>query len=366
MRLLTSVPLAPRCTLGVGGPAARFAEVASEADVADAARDAAGRGEPLFVLGGGSNVLVADAGVPGTTIAIANRGITRRRVPRSGAPAGTEQVELDVAAGEPWDAFVEATVGEGLVGLECLAGIPGLVGGTPIQNVGAYGREVGPRIVSVRAYDRTARGMVDLSAAACGFGYRASVLKHSSRWIVTSVRFRLDVGTLAEPPRYAELERALGLADGQRASARTVRETVVALRRAKGMVLDPADPDTASAGSFFTNPVVDDAALARVLARVRERLGDGAAPPTFPEPGGRTKLAAGWLIERAGIVKGFALPGSRARVSTKHALALTNAGGASALEVAALACHVRAAVEGAFGVRLEPEPVLVGMSLDGA
>lgn len=355
MHVSASVPLAPRCTFGVGGAAARFVEATSEADVVDAAREVEARGEPLFVLGGGSNVLVADEGVPGTTLAVASRGVTRRRV--------GEDVELDVAAGEPWDAFVEATVGEGLVGLECLAGIPGLVGGTPIQNVGAYGREVGPRIVRVRAYDREARALVELDPPACAFGYRASVLKHTSRWIVTSVRFRLTAGELAEPVRYGELSRALALDEGARAPARLVRETVLALRRAKGMVLDPSDPDTASAGSFFTNPILDEAALGALLVRVRDRLGDAARPPTFPEPGGRTKVAAGWLIERAGIAKGFALPGSRARVSTKHALALTNAGGATAAEIGALARHVRGSVAEAFGVTLEPEPVLVGLGL---
>jgi UDP-N-acetylmuramate dehydrogenase len=316
-------------------------DVATEADVVAAVREG---GEGLFVLGGGSNVVVGDDGAPGLVARIAMRGVDAKR------EGG--RVVVDVAAGEDWDAFVERAVNEGWRGVECLAGIPGLVGGTPIQNVGAYGQEVGDTIVSVRAYDRSAGAFTVMAAKDCGFGYRASVFKRRDRWIVTSVRFAFDVGEESAPVRYAELSKALGVREGERAPMRRVRETVIRLRRGKGMVLDPADPDSVSAGSFFTNPVVDERTAAEVEARA------GLRPPRFDAGEGKWKLAAAWLVERAGFVKGWGE--GRAGVSSKHALALVNRGGATAAELIAAAHTIRDGVRSRFGVELEPEPVFVG------
>jgi UDP-N-acetylmuramate dehydrogenase len=349
MRTRDNVPLAPLTTLRVGGPAARLVELEREGDVLDAALDAGRRGEPLVVLGGGSNVVVGDGGVKGTVARVALRGVEVRR--------DGERVLVDAAAGEDWDALAARAADEGWRGLECLGGIPGLVGATPIQNVGAYGQEVSGTIVSVRALDRACGEFVELLPEACAFGYRASVFKRSERWIVTRVRFSFAADREAAPVRYAELSRALGLRDGDRAPLRRVRETVIELRRGKGMVLDAADPDSVSAGSFFVNPVVDAAVAAEVEARA------GARPPTFEAGEGRVKLAAAWLVERAGFVRGWGE--GRAGVSRKHALALVNRGGASAAELLALARAIRDGVRARLGVTLEPEPVLVGCTWEG-
>jgi UDP-N-acetylmuramate dehydrogenase len=350
MRVLPGVPLAPLTTLRVGGPAARLADLESEDDVVAAVRDADARGEPLFVLGGGSNVLCADEGFPGLVGHMTIRGVA---VARDG-----DRVVVDVGAGEDWDALVARAVAERWRGVASLSGIPGLVGATPIQNVGAYGQEVSETIASVRAFDRDAGAMVDLAPAACGFGYRTSVFKgaaawsaRGNRWIVTRVRFAFESGDDATV-RYAELSRALSVEQGATASAVRVRETVIALRRAKGMVLDAADPDSVSAGSFFVNPVVDLATAARV-----EQVA-GAPPPQFDAGPGRVKLAAGWLVERAGFVKGWGQ--GAAGVSSKHALAIVNRGGATSRELLDVARAVRDGVRVRFGVSLEPEPVLVG------
>src|SRR5581483_1289961 len=262
------------------------------------------------------------------------------------------RVFVDVAAGEDWDGFVARAVDEGWRGVECLGGIPGLVGGTPIQNVGAYGQEVSDTIVSVRVYDRRARAFAVMDAKDCGFGYRASVFKRRDRWIVTGVRFAFDVGEDSAPIRYAELSKALGVREGERAPMRQVRETVIRLRRGKGMVLDPGDPDSVSAGSFFVNPVVDERAAAEVETRA------GTRPPRFEAGEGKWKLAAAWLVERAGFVKGWGE--GRVGVSSKHALALINRGGATAAELIAAAHTIRDGVKARFGVELEPEPVFVG------
>ena len=341
-----AVPLAPLTTLRLGGLARRMVDVATDDDVADAVHDAEGRHEELFVLGGGSNVVIGDEGIAGLVAKVALRGVA---VTREGG-----RVIVDVAAGEDWDAFAERAVGEGWRGVECLGGIPGLVGGTPIQNVGAYGQEVSETITRVRAFDRERGAMVEMDASACGFGYRASVFKRSARWIVTSVRFGFDTGADSEPVRYAELAKALGIKEGDRAPMRIVRDTVVGLRRTKGMVLDPADPDSVSAGSFFVNPIVDAATLATVEARTDER------PPRFDAGEGRWKLAAAWLVERAGFPKGWGE--GRAGVSRKHALALVNRGGATAEELLGVARTIRDGVRARFGVELEPEPVFVGCS----
>ncbi len=344
MIVVKNAPLAPLTTLQIGGPAARMADLDREADVVDAVRDADGRGDALFVLGEGSNVVVADDGFPGLVGRMRLRGVDVRRE--------GDRVVLDVAAGEPWDALVARAVDEGWRGLECMSGIPGLVGGTPIQNVGAYGQEVGETITRVRVFDRAAGAFADMDRSACGFGYRASVFKRNDRYIVTGVRFALEIGDASVPLRYAELTTALAVDAGTRVPLKDVRETVVALRRRKGMVIDPQDPESVSAGSFFVNPVVDGPVVADVEARAGER------PPRFEASDGRFKLAAAWLVERAGFPKGWGT--GRVGVSRKHALALVNRGGATAKELLAAARAIRDGVRARFGVELEPEPVLVG------
>jgi UDP-N-acetylmuramate dehydrogenase len=346
MRERTDVPLAPLTTLRIGGSASLLADLERESDVEDAVREARGRDEPLFVLGGGSNVVVADEGLRGLVAFVALKGV---RVSHDSA-----RVVVDVAAGESWDALVARAVDEGWQGVECMSGIPGLVGATPIQNVGAYGQEVSDTIASVRAFDREASAFVDMPPGECGFGYRASVFKRRDRWIVTSVRFVFETGGESAPVRYAELAKALSIREGARAPSRIVRETVIALRRGKGMVVDPADPESVSAGSFFVNPVVDALTLADVETRAGER------PPRFDAGEGSFKLAAAWLVERAGFRKGWNL--GRVGVSRKHALALVNRGGASARELLAAARAIQSGVHDRFGVELEPEPVLLGCS----
>jgi UDP-N-acetylmuramate dehydrogenase len=340
------VPLAPLTTLRIGGAARRMVDVEREEDVVAAVRDADGRGEPLFVLGEGSNVVVGDEGFPGLVARMAIAGVTAR--------GSGDRVVVDAGAGEGWDEFVARCVREGWRGVECLSGIPGRVGATPIQNVGAYGQEVAESILSVRAFDRVAGEFRTIDAASCGFGYRASVFKRSDRWIVTSVRFSFEIAADSAPLRYAELVRALGLREGDRAPSSVVRETIVALRRSKGMVLSADDPESVSAGSFFVNPVVDAAALTRVESVAGEHL------PRFEAGDGRYKLAAAWLVERAGFAKGWG--DGPAGVSRKHALALVNRGGATARELVACARTIRDGVRDRFGVVLEPEPVFVGCS----
>jgi UDP-N-acetylmuramate dehydrogenase len=345
MRTRIDVPLAPLTTLRIGGPAARLVELEREEDVVDAVRDADGRGQPLFVLGEGSNVVIGDDGFPGLVARMRSRGVD---VHRSG-----DEVIVDVAAGESWDDLVARATEEGWTGVACISGVPGLVGATPIQNVGAYGQEVSETIVSVRVFDRSAGAFVDMSAGSCSFGYRASLFKRESRWIVARVRFAFARGD-ETVVRYAELARALGVAEGERAPSRRVRETVIALRRAKGMVLDASDPDSVSAGSFFVNPVVDAEQLAVIEGAAGER------PPRFDAGPDRFKVPAAWLVERAGFPKGWGR--ARAGVSRKHALAIVNRGGATARELLAVARAIRDGVARRFGVVLEPEPVLVGCS----
>ncbi len=335
-------------TLGLGGPASRFVEAHDTATLCDAVRAADRKGEPVFVLGGGSNVVVADAGVEGLTVRIATRGM-----------AWTDEgdtLHVEVAAGEAWDGFVAEAVARGAQGVECLAGIPGTVGATPIQNVGAYGQEVSDTLRAVTAFDRRTGALVTLDAPACDFGYRDSRFKRDDRdrFVVLSVRFALHRGA-APALRYGELARAF--ADGPAPTLAAVRDTVLALRRAKGMVYDPADPEHRSAGSFFTNPVVDAATADAVAARA----GTDTAMPRFAAPGGRVKLAAGWLIERAGVVRGMRQGGCG--VSSRHALALVNHGGTAA-ELVALAQTVQRRVWERFGVQLTPEPVFVGFGVD--
>jgi UDP-N-acetylmuramate dehydrogenase len=345
------VPLACLTTLRLGGPARRLLEPETESDVVEAVCAADAAGDPLLVMAGGSNLVVADAGFDGTVVRLATRGVERRET--GGA------VELEVQTGEDWDALVAACVADGLAGVECLAGIPGSTGATPVQNVGAYGQEVAETIVSVRVLDRATGRVETLGAEACGFRYRSSIFRRNDRRIVLAVRFRLARSAQSGPLRYGELARALDLAPGEAAPPPAVREAVLALRRGKGMVIDPGDPDSVSAGSFFTNPILEPDAFSALERRVAERLGPDARPPAFPEPEGRVKTSAAWLIERAGFRRGHG--DARAGISTKHTLALVNRGGASTVELLAVAHEVAAGVEGAFGVALAPEPVLVGV-----
>ena len=363
------VPLAGYTTLRLGGPARHFAEAADDVELIGQVWAADERGEPLLVLGGGSNLVVADEGFPGTVVHVATRGIRRQ-------PDG-DSVLLTVAAGEDWDTVVAGTVADGLAGLECLSGIPGLAGATPIQNVGAYGQEIAQTLVAVRGYDRQRGEVADLTAAECGFGYRTSAFKRSlrtwaaggpgvtGRFVVLGVTFRLERSARSAPVRYAELARALGIAEGGRAPLAEVRSAVLGLRRGKGMVLDAADPDTRSAGSFFTNPVLDLAAFAALERTVAASFGPGVRVPAFPAGPGRVKVPAAWLIERAGFARGYAPgpDGRGARISAKHTLALVNPGGATTASLLALAREIAGAVRKSFGVDLAPEPVLVGADL---
>jgi UDP-N-acetylmuramate dehydrogenase len=342
------VRLSDLTTLRLGGPAARYAEASTEEAVVQAVRAADEAGEPLLVLAGGSNVVVADEGFPGTVVRVATRGVAR------------DGAVLEVAAGESWDPLVADCVARGLAGVECLAGIPGSVGATPIQNVGAYGQEVAETIAAVRVLDRGDGEVRVLAPAECAFTYRSSAFKREpGRWIVLAVRFVLEASERSAPIRYAELARALGVEVGARAPLARAREAVLALRRGKGMVLDPDDPDTVSAGSFFTNPVLDAGAFAALRARVAERLGAGARPPAWPDADAHVKTSAAWLIERAGFHRGDGNPEGIA-ISSKHTLALTNRGAGTTAELVALAREIAAGVHDAFGVDLVPEPVFVG------
>ncbi len=346
----TAILLADHTTLRLGGPAARFVTATSEAEVIAAVSEADAVGEPLLVLGGGSNLVVADAGFEGTVLHIATRGLTAD-VDDDGPGCGGALVT--VAAGEGWDDVVAAAVERGWVGVEALSGIPGSTGATPIQNVGAYGQEVSQTVARVRAWDRQAHVIRTIAAADCGFGYRHSRFKaEPGRWVVLEVTFQLRQGTLSAPVGYAELARTLGVEVGERAPLAEVREAVLGLRAGKGMVLDPADHDTWSAGSFFTNPVVPAA-----------QVPDGA--PAWPAGDDLVKTSAAWLIDHAGFAKGYVAPlaGARVSLSTKHTLAVTNRGGATTEELLGLARTVRDGVEAAYGIRLVNEPVLVGCRL---
>jgi UDP-N-acetylenolpyruvoylglucosamine reductase len=349
----SGTPLSELTTLRVGGPAQRLVEVETEGEIVEAVREADDAGDAMLVMGGGSNLLVADEGFPGTVVRVASRGT---RVERSG-----ELARIVVAAGEPWDELVVRCVSDRLAGLECLSGIPGLTGATPIQNVGAYGQEVAQTLISVRAYDRQAAAVVELGAEQCGFGYRTSAFKGSARHVVLAVSFELEHSPDARPIRYPELARALGVQTRARATLEAVREAVLGLRRSKGMVLDPTDPDSVSAGSFFLNPLLAGPEAEELKRRARRRLGDEVAVPLWPEGEGMIKVSAAWLIQQAGFSPGFGE--GRAGISTKHTLALVNRGGASATEVVQLARELRDSVRDAFGVTLTPEPRLIGLTL---
>jgi UDP-N-acetylmuramate dehydrogenase len=345
------VRLAEHTTVRLGGPARAFIRATTEAELIEAVRAADTSGEPVLILGGGSNLVVADGGFDGTVIQVATRGVTRD------GPG-----MLTVAAGERWDAVVARAIAGGLAGLECLSGIPGLAGATPIQNVGAYGQEVSQTITSVRVYDRLRREILFIPNVRCDFSYRTSLFKRGpGRYLVLGVTFALAEQPLSAPVRYAELAAALEVGIGDRVETARVRSAVLELRRRKGMVIDPADPDTRSVGSFFVNPVLDAAELAVVEKAARARYGDDIRVPRFEAADG-VKVPAAWLIERAGFGKGFRL-GDGARISSKHTLALVNPGAGTTADLIALARAIRDGVRDTFGVSLTPEPVLVGVAL---
>jgi UDP-N-acetylmuramate dehydrogenase len=349
--------LADHTTLRLGGPARAWIRATTEDELVAAVSAADGAGEPVLVLGGGSNLVVADAGFDGTVVEIATRGVSADVGDSDDPSCGGAMVTI--AAGEPWDDFVALAVDRGWVGVEALSGIPGSVGATPVQNVGAYGQEIAQTLASVRVWDRRLKGIRTFAAADCGFGYRTSRFKrdrfdsHGGRHLVLSVTLQLRQGTLGAPVAYAELARALGVEQGERAPLADVRTAVLGLRAGKGMVLDPTDHDTWSAGSFFTNPIVPPAVVP-------------VGAPTWPtDDPDLVKTSAAWLIEHAGFGKGYGLDrsGGRVSLSTKHTLALTNRGGATTADLVALAREVRDGVASAYGIELVNEPVLVGCTL---
>jgi UDP-N-acetylmuramate dehydrogenase len=332
--------LAELTTLRLGGPIGRLADAGTSGELVEAIRTADAAGEPVLIVGGGSNLVAADAGWPGVVVRVRSSGIRLDR--------RSDEIAVTVEAGESWDDFVALTVAEGWSGLASMSGIPGLTGATPVQNVGAYGSEVSDTIRSLHVYDRQTSDVSAWTREQCGFGFRTSAFKHTDRYVVLDVTFALPRSPDAVPVRYLELARRLGIEPGGIAPSTQVRETVLELRRSKGMVLDPADHDTWSVGSFFVNPFVD-AAL---------------APSQCPQwtIQGRVKLSAAWLIENAGFYKGYGLPG-RVSVSTKHCLALTNRGGATTAELLGLAREIQSGVEKEFGIKLAPEAHLTGVTI---
>lgn len=341
-----NVPLAPLTTIGIGGPARFFVRATSVDEVREALHWAASRGEPLFILGGGSNLLISDDGFAGLVVRVDLRGTT--------VESEDEVATVKAAAGESWDAFVAFAVAKGWAGVECLSGIPGSVGATPIQNVGAYGQDVSETVIRVEALDRTTGLVRSLTNAECRFGYRSSLFKNveRERYVVLNVTFRLKVGGAASI-RYPELQRYLDEQGVSVADLGAVREAVIAIRKRKGMVIDPADPDTRSDGSFFMNPVISTADLESFL----QRPGTAGAP-NFPAADGTVKLSAAWLIEHAGFTKG--LRHGNVGLSSKHSLAVINRGGGTAAEVLDLVKLVQKGVFEKFGVAIHPEPNFIG------
>jgi UDP-N-acetylmuramate dehydrogenase len=361
--------LADYTTLGIGGPAARLVQPATRDELIEQTLATWGSPEDWLLLGGGSNVVIADEGFDGDVIRVVTRGLTATRVDGSARP-----VRLTVEAGEPWDDVVAHTVANGWSGVEALSGIPGSAGAAPVQNIGAYGQELASSLVSIDFLDFDSGRVVTIPAPELGLGYRTSALKRGRLGLVVSVQLALaDDAGLSQPIAYAQLAAALNVRIGDRVPVGHLRAAVLELRGSKGMLWDPADPDSASAGSFFTNPVVTEA-FARGLPA------DAPRWPTAPEEAARVlplgsdiphivrgeylvKLSAAWLIEHAGITRGFAIPGSRAAISSKHTLAIVNRGGATAGDVVQLAGYIQTRVLAEFGVNLQPEPVLVGVDL---
>ena len=349
MRIEENKSLAPLTTLGIGGPARWFVSASTEADIAGSAAWAREKGVPLFVLGGGSNLLVADAGFNGLVLHVALKGITVQE-----ATASPAERLYQVAAGEDWDQFVQRTVDDDCAGLECLAGIPGTAGGTPVQNVGAYGQEVASVIDHVRAFDLHEQVFVEFSASECAFAYRQSRFNTTDcgRYAVTSVDYRLKLRGNATL-KYADLQKVF--AAKSMPGLHEVAKTVRAIRRSKGMLIVEGDPDSRSAGSFFKNPIVSREQAGCVALKA------GADPPRFPAGPGKendVKLPAAWLIEKAGFTKGYML--GPAGISSKHTLALVNRGGATAAAILMLAGKIRDTVEERFGIQLQMEPVMLG------
>lgn len=343
--------LADQTTFHIGGPAKSFVVVRTEQELIDQVSRADTDGEPLLVLSGGSNVLVGDEGFPGTVVRVATTGL-------EADVSGCGGAVVSVQAGEQWDALVAHCIAEQWSGPEVLSGIPGLVGAAPIQNVGAYGSDVGAFVYRVRTWDRETGGYRTFANADCAFGYRDSVFKRATvagsptgRFVVLEVSLQFLLGNLSQPIAYAELAHRLGVEPRERVDAQKVRDAVLELRRGKGMVIDPDDNDTWSAGSFFVNPILDAPAAAS--------LPDGA--PRFPQAGGRVKTSAAWLIDHAGFHRGYG--DGPARISGKHTLAITNAGNATAADVVRLARRIRSGVHDRFGITLQPEPNLIGCGL---
>jgi UDP-N-acetylmuramate dehydrogenase len=344
MQLEENKPLAPFTTFGIGGPARWFVCAHTEGEIVEACEWARDHDVPLFVLGGGSNLLIADAGFPGLVLQVGLKGVQEQDVGDSG-------VLFRVEAGEDWDAFVQRAVNENCAGIECLAGIPGTVGGTPVQNVGAYGQEVSQVIGRVRAFDTKERKMVEFSAEDCGFSYRKSRFNSCDRdrFIVTRVCFQLTRnGKLSL--HYAELLREFG--PEAQPILPEVAEAVRRIRKGKGMLIVEGDPDCRSAGSFFKNPIVDEAQAERIVQLT------GKDPPRYGAGEGQVKLSAAWLIEQAGFRRGLAE--GNAGISSRHTLAIINRGGATAQEILNLAARIHSIVEQRFGIVLQPEPVFVG------
>ncbi|MCL2784074.1 MAG: UDP-N-acetylmuramate dehydrogenase [Propionibacteriaceae bacterium] len=331
-------------TTRVGGPANQVVVARTEAELINTVSTADALNTPVLVISGGSNMVIADQGFPGVAVVVATTGVT----------VSTDEciVFLNVAAGESWDGLVAATVEQGWSGLEMLSGIPGLVGAAPVQNIGAYGWEVSKVITEVRAFDRQTSTVVTLSPPDCQFDYRTSRIKQEAdRYVVLSVELAVRVSDTSGPIEYADLARYLGVDMGATAPIRDVRQAVLEVRRTKGMVLDAADHDTWSSGSFFTNPIISTEQAAVLPAQA----------PRFPQANGGVKTSAAWLIDHAGFHKGFGE--GAATLSTKHVLALTNRGTATAQDIITLARRIRAGVESAYGITLEPEPILIGLSL---
>jgi len=338
--LQENLPLSPWTTFGVGGPARYFLNAASEQDVVDGLDFAKSRHLPVFVLGGGSNLLVADSGFPGLVLRVGIKGQL------------WQGDELCAAAGEDWDGLVAACVERGLAGVECLSGIPGLAGGTPVQNVGAYGQEISGVLESVRVLDRSSEKIIELSKDECGFGYRTSIFNtsHKNRYLVLSITYRLRKDVPATV-KYPDLMRRF---EGRPAppALSEVRTAVREVRASKGMLIVDGDPDSHSAGSFFKNPILTETEFQRIQSGVSVPV------PRYPAGAERVKTSAAWLIEKAGFTKGTS--SGRAAISSKHTLALVNRGGASAAEILALGREIRRRVEELFGVRLIAEPVFLG------
>lgn len=362
MREANGVELAPLTTMRVGGPAARLVVAETPDEIVDVVREVDDADEPLLVLSGGSNMVIADDGFPGTVLRIANSGIEVESDDDCGG------VHVRVAAGEEWDDFVARCCDEGWSGVEALSGIPGLAGATPVQNVGAYGQEVAQTIASVRTWDRQDQQVRTFANADCEFAYRHSLFKGSpyrggGRYVVLDVLFALRPTELSQPVGYEALAKGLGVEIGARVPLADARAAVLEQRRRRGMVLEAEDHDTWSCGSFFTNPIISASAYAELAAVAAERFGaDAPAPPQWPTDGTGVKTSAAWLIQHAGFDKGHGMPGPAA-LSTKHPLAITNRGDAKAADVAELAREVRDGVRDAFGVTLVNEPIFVGHEL---